>query len=465
MTEEVVALVPEQGAVLEDVPAPSEKGKRQATKVHSLKPTTLQVPLRASSRAAGRLALLKIRRGVRVSSSETPVTISSESSSSTDGARHISTSGKTRASSDVSSTEKISALKGIGDDSTSSAAASPIIETEITATRDILSKRDPSPMVLSSGVLPSAEVDPSLSWAIVVYNPLRIAVQEGASEVALEAGEGALMQVSDSSNIPPQSQVLRIEAATMAEESASTTVVPEAQVVYPVEGSSSIIALPSCPGIVDASIWAEVDRQVSFQVPPVTMSGSSFPFELIIKQQLSSLRLIIDRDPRPRYEKIKPIIEKMTELLACMGCPLDDWVRRVTLVLKFLKRAQFMRDEMPTYAMMLQTQRSECERALKPLCATEDHNLALIEANAESSAVLQDKILALKAALTDAEAELQRLKDLRAQYEEANSKLKVQTTEIKAVLKKVKIQEERLREMASSPSVGITSLEEIFRDL
>ncbi|MQM20181.1 hypothetical protein Taro_053197, partial [Colocasia esculenta] len=124
MTEEAVALVPEQGAVLEDVPTPSAKGKRQATKVHPPKLVTLQVPPRASSRAAGRLALLKIRGGVRVSPSETPVAISSESSSSTDGVRHISTSGKTKASSDVFSAEKISALEDIGDDSTSSVAAS-----------------------------------------------------------------------------------------------------------------------------------------------------------------------------------------------------------------------------------------------------------------------------------------------------------------------------------------------------
>ncbi|MQM17295.1 hypothetical protein Taro_050268 [Colocasia esculenta] len=165
------------------------------------------------------------------------------------------------------------------------------------------------------------------------------------------------------------------------------------------------------------------------------------------------------------YERVKATADQMTGVLIIMGCSLDDWENKVTLLLKLLKRRDYLQRELSDQLTALEMQQSECEAVLNPLADDLEHRRSLIKGYNEESAALDSKINLLQAELHAAKARQAVLADSKVEQELAIAVDEDRMALTKQTLLEVQSRKVSLKERISSPHVGILSLEELFRDL
>ncbi|MQL99638.1 hypothetical protein Taro_032366 [Colocasia esculenta] len=335
---------------------------------------------RISSRASGRLALMKILQGNQTLPPDTfsaPVAISSGSSSSVGDVCSSSPSGIAAKDSPKGSfKERISALEGIEEDSASSADISSVAYHEPVALAAPKTAPEFSPEHHDSApnLSPAVDVGSELALAIVLYVPPLATAQDTVTEPELPLDNAA--DISPEALAPQASSVPVDTVAVASSLAVSDTTLAETNVVPSATSTAIGIGLPSCSHEVDTSLWAAIDGQVNFQ----------------------------------------------------------------------LRRAD-------QEAVLESTQVSrECRRS-----ALEKHDM--------NSQDLQTKIARLKAELGIAEDELARLELSRGQIEEVLLFDEGKAISAEEAIKEIVSEKARLKEMASSPYLGILPLEELFRDL
>ncbi|MQL82779.1 hypothetical protein Taro_015257 [Colocasia esculenta] len=390
------------------------------------------VPFRTSQRAAGRAALLKIRQGGRAIALEElqkPVAISSDESSSVETV-YGSPSPSGSLSDDgslfrVQKRERISALDGIAGDSSSSGEKSHVVTSRPEATissehvLDFEGVQDTNTPESS----PTVGVDLS-NIGEPALDPLSIdEVQGVAKEPAPEVEVSLPLALSGDSTSPLQAPTTQLVDTISGKEVA----ISEAAVTPATSGgalnvsstgaSLSSAGLASCSTVVDASLWAEVDAQVEFQVPGVGPSGDFCSSDAMVQGQLSSLRTLVRQNPAIPYERVKAAADQMTGVLVIMGCSLDEWANRVTLLLKLLKHRDYLQHELSDQMNALEIQQSDCKAVLNPLADNLEHCRSLIRGYDEESTALDSKIHLLEAELHAANARRDTLADLKAEQE------------------------------------------------
>ncbi|MQL96680.1 hypothetical protein Taro_029356 [Colocasia esculenta] len=298
-----------------------------------------------SQRAAGRAALLKIRQGGRAIALEElqkPVAISSDDSSDVETV-YGSPSPSGSLSDDgslfrVRKRERIPALDGIAGDSSSSGEKSPVVTSRPEAAIS------PEHVLDFEGVQDTNTPESSPTVGVDLsdigeptLDPLSAdEVQGVAKEPAPEVEVPTTQLAKDTSG---KEVVISKAAATPATSGGALN-------VYSAGASLSSAGLASCSTVVDASLWAEVDAQVEFQVPAVGPSGDFCSSDAMVQGQLSSLRTLVRQNPAIPYERVKAAADQMTGVLVIMGCSLDDWANRVTLLLKLLKLRDYLQREL-----------------------------------------------------------------------------------------------------------------------
>ncbi|MQL85360.1 hypothetical protein Taro_017884 [Colocasia esculenta] len=463
-----------------DSPVVRTVDERPTKKAVARRVKKLPVPLRMSQRAAGRAALLKIRQGGRAIALEElqkPVTISSDDSSDVETV-YGSPSPSGSLSDDgslfrVRKRERIPARDGIAGDSSSSGEKSPVVTSRPEAAIS------PEHVLDFEGVQDTNTPESSPTVGVDLsdigeptLNPLSAdEVQGAAKEPAPEVEVSPpLAPSSDSTSTPqvPTTQLVKdISGKEVVISEAATTPATSggALNVSSVGASLSSMGLASCSTVVDASLWAEVDAQVEFQVPAVGPSGDFCSSDAMVQGQLSSLRTLVRQNPAIPYERVKVAADQMTGVLVIMGCSLDDWANRVTLLLKLLKRHDYLQRELSDQMNALEIQQSDCKAVLNPLADDLEHRWSLIKGYDEESTALDSKIHLLEAELHAAKARRGTLADLKAEQELAIAVDEDRLTLAKQTLSEVQSRKASLKERISSPHVGILSLEELFRDL
>ncbi|MQL99475.1 hypothetical protein Taro_032203 [Colocasia esculenta] len=434
------------------------------------------VPFRTSQRAAGRAALLKIRQGGRaiaLKELQKPVAISSDESSGVETV-YGSPSPSGSLSDDgslfrVQKRERISALNGITGDSSSSGEKSPVVTSRPEATIP------PEHVLDFEGVQDTNTPESSPTVGVDLSNieepaldPLSIdEVQGVAKESAPEVEVSPPLALSGDNMSPLQAPTTQLVDTISGKEVA----ISEAAVTPATSGgalnvsstgaSLSLAGLASCSTVVNASLWAEVDAQV----PGVGPSGDFCSSDAMVQGQLSSLRMLVRQNPTIPFERVKAAADQMTGVLVIMGCSLDDWANRVTLLLKLLKRRDYLQRELSDQMNALEIQQSDCKAVLNPLADNLEHRRSLIRGYDEESTALDSKIHLLEAKLHAAKARRDTLADLKAEQELAIAVDEDRLTSAKQTLSEVQSRRASLKERISSPHVGILSLEELFRDL
>ncbi|MQL99902.1 hypothetical protein Taro_032630 [Colocasia esculenta] len=436
------------------------------------------VPFRTSQRAAGRAALLKIRQGGRAIALEElqkPVAISSDESSSVETV-YGSPSPSGSLSDDGSlfrerKRERIPALDEIVGDSSSSGEKSPVVTSRPEATifpeHDFEGVQDTNTPESSTtvGVDLSGIGEPKLDP--LSADEVQGVAKEPAPEVEVSP---PLAPSGDSTSTPqvPTTQLVKdiFGKEVVFSEAATTPATSGGALNVSSTGASlSSAGLASCSTVVDASLWAEVDAQVEFQVPGVGPSGDFCSSDAMVHGQLSSLRTLVRQNPAIPYERVKAAADQMTGVLVIMGCSLDDWANRVTLLLKLLKRRDYLQRELSDQMNALEIQQSDCKAVLNPLADDLEHLRSLINGYDEESTALDSKIHLLEAEFHAAKARQDILADLKAEQELAIAVDEDRLTLAKQTLLEVQSRRASLKERISSPHVGVLSLEELFRDL
>ncbi|MQL71077.1 hypothetical protein Taro_003372 [Colocasia esculenta] len=428
-------------------------GKRSATKVIARRAKKPSGPFQVSGRAAGRQALMKIRQGGRAISSEesqSPVTISSDSSPNEDNVC-ASSSSSTSLSLERSPLkglrkERISALDDIGEDSASSVEQSPADSagSDVAASHELtlvstsllllrcrpfcmrVAHKVPSDFVQESSPTVGVDlVDTEKTDSDFLLTPdVPCTVEESAP-----GEEVSLPQVSsgDLPGFPPQVPATLVVPTfpdggmTLAGTVTTSAAVGDTRDLPLTTVSVLSAELPSCSDEVDASLWADVDAQVEFQVPAVAPCGGLFLSDAMVRQQLSGLRSMVQENPNVPYETVKSVADRMTGILVLMGCPLTVWASRVTMLLKLLKRRTYLQNELPDRLAALEVQQADCEAVLKPLHDDREHRRSLVGGYDEELAILDSRITNLEAELAAARAERNALADSRAEQEQAIS--------------------------------------------
>ncbi|MQL86383.1 hypothetical protein Taro_018918 [Colocasia esculenta] len=431
------------------------------------------VPFRTSQRAAGRAALLKIRQGGRAIALEElqkPVAISSDESSGVETV-YGSPSPSESLSDDgslfrVRRRERIPALDGIVGDSSSSGEESPVVTSRPEATIS------PEHVLDFEGVQDTNTPESSPTVGVDLsdiggpkLDPLSAdEVRDVAKEPAPEVeASPPLAPSGDSTSTPqmPTTQLVKdISGKEVAISEAASTPATSSGAL-----NVSSAGLASCSTVVDASLWAEVDAQVEFQVPAVGPPGDFCSLDAMVQGQLSSLRTLVRQNPAIPYERVKAAADQMTGVLVIMGCSLDDWANRVTLLLKLLKRRDYLQRELSDQMNALEIQQSDCKAVLNPLADDLEHRRSLIKGYDEESTALDSRIHLLEAELHAAKARRDTLADLKTEQELAIVVDEDRLTLAKQTLSEVQSRRASLKERISSPHVDILSLEELFRDL
>ncbi|MQM13627.1 hypothetical protein Taro_046556 [Colocasia esculenta] len=346
------------------------------------------VPFRTSQRAAGRAALLKIRQGGRAIAPEElqkPVAISSDESSGVETV-YGSPSSSGSLSDDGSlfrerKRERIPALDGIIGDSSSSGEKSLVVTSRPEATIS------PEHVLDFKGVQDTNTPESSPTVGVDLsdigepkLNPLSADEMQGvAKEPAPEVEVSPPLALSGDSTSTPQVPTTQLvkdisgKEVVFSEAAATPATSGGALNVFSAGTSLSSAGLASCSTVVDASLWAEVDAQVEFQVPTVGPSGDFCSSDAMVHGQLSSLRTLVRQNPAIPYERVKAAADQMTGVLVIMGCSLDDWANRVTLLLKLLKRRDYFQRELSDQMNALEIQQSDCKAVLNPLADDLEH--------------------------------------------------------------------------------------------
>ncbi|MQL82608.1 hypothetical protein Taro_015068 [Colocasia esculenta] len=311
-----------------------------------------------SSRASGSLALMKIRQGNQTLPPDTfsdPVAISSGSSSSAGDVCSSSPSGIAAKDSPKGSfKERMSALEGIEEDSASSVDVSPAAyhEPVTLAAPKIAPEFSPERHDSAPNLLPAVGVGSGLALAIVLYVPPLATAQDIAAEPELPLDDATDISLEA---LAPQASSAPVDTVAVASSlTVSDTTLVETNVGPSATSTAIGIGLPSCSHEVDTSLWAAIDDQVNFPAPPSESAGGVSFSDSMVKRQLSALSSIVTQGPCPSYEQLKPIVEKLTEVLVLLGCPLTEWAKRVTLLLKYVKRQQFLLNELPDQLVALE---------------------------------------------------------------------------------------------------------------
>ncbi|MQL91016.1 hypothetical protein Taro_023622 [Colocasia esculenta] len=427
-------------------------GKRPATKVIARRVKKPSAPLRMSQRAAGRAALMKIRQGGRtiaVEESRSPVAISSDDSSNAETV-YGSPSPSGSLSDDGSlykerKRERISALDGIAGDSSSSGERSPVVTSrpEATASPELVLDFEEVQEINPSKSSPTVGVDlPNIGEPI--SDPLSISELPGVVKEPAPEIEAPTTQLV--------SAIFDKEVA-ISEAAATSATSGGALNVSSTGASLSLAGLASCSTVVDASLWAEVDAQVDFQVPAVGSFGDFCSSGAMVQGQLSSLHMMVRQNPAVPYERVKAAADQMTGVLIIMGCSLDDWANRVTLLLKLLKRRDYLQRDLSDQLTALEMQQSECEAVLNPLADDLEHRRSLIRGYNDESAALDSKINLLQAELHVAKARQDVLANSKAEQELAIAVDEGRMALTKQMLLEVQSRKTSLKERISSPLV------------
>ncbi|MQM23956.1 hypothetical protein Taro_057026, partial [Colocasia esculenta] len=424
---------------------------------------------RISSRASGRLALMKIRQGNQTLPPDTfsdPVAISSGSSSSAGDVCSSSPSGiAAKGSPKGTFKERISALEGIEEDSASSVDVSPAAyhEPVTLAAPKIAPEFSPERHDSAPNLSPAVDVGSELALAIVLYVPPLVTAQDTVTEPELPLDDATDISLEA---LAPQASSAPVDTVAVASSlTVSDTTLAETNVGPSATSTAIGIGLPSCSHEVDTSLWAAIDDQVNFPAPPAKSVGGISFSDSMVKRQLSALSSIVTQGPCPSYEQLKPIVEKLTEVLVLLGCPLTEWAKRVTLLLKYVKRQQFLLNELPDQLVALELRLVDQEAVLESVQASRECRRSALEKHDMNSQDLQAKIARLKAELGTAEDELARLELSRGQFEEALLLDEGRATSAEEAIKEIVSEKARLKEMASSPYLGILPLEDLFKDL
>ncbi|MQM11426.1 hypothetical protein Taro_044330, partial [Colocasia esculenta] len=455
-----------------DSAAARAAGKRSATKVIARRVKKPFAPLRMSQRAAGRAALMKIRQGgqtIAVEESQSPVAISSDDSSDAETV-YGSPSPSGSLFDDGSlfkerKRERISALDGIEGDSSSSGERSPVVTSrpEATASPELVLDFEEVQEINPPESSPTVGVDlPNIGEPI--SDPLSISevpgvVKKPAPEIEVSPSLAPFCDSTSPLQAPTTQLASAISDKEVAISEAATTSATSggALNVSSTEASLSSAGLASCSTVVDASLWAEVDAQVDFQVPAVGSFGDFCSSGAMVQGQLSSLRMMVRQNPAVPYERVKAVADQMIGVLIIMGCSLDDWANRVTLLLKLLKRRDYLQRELSDQLTALEMQQSECEAVLNPLADDLEHRRSIIKGYNEESAALDSKISLLQAELHAAKSRRDVLADSKAEQELAITVDEDRMALTKQTLLEVQSRKASLKERISSPHVGILS--------
>ncbi|MQM16306.1 hypothetical protein Taro_049263 [Colocasia esculenta] len=292
-----------------DSPVVRTVDERPTKKAVARRVKKLPVPLRMSQRAAGRAALLKIRQGGRAIASEElqkPVPISSDDSSDVETV-YGSPSPSGSLSDDgslfrVRKRERIPALDGIAGDSSSSGEKSPVVTSRREAAIS------PEHVLDFEGVQDTNTPESSPTVGVDLpdigeptLNPLSAdEVQGVAKEPAPEVEASLPLAPSGDSTSTPQ-----VPTTQLVKDISGKEVAISEAAATPATSSGALnvssAGLASCSIEVDASLWAEVDAQVEFQVPVVGPSGFFCSSDAMVQGQLSSLRTLVRQNPAIPY--------------------------------------------------------------------------------------------------------------------------------------------------------------------
>ncbi|MQM23184.1 hypothetical protein Taro_056247 [Colocasia esculenta] len=301
-----------------DSPVARTVDERPTKKAATRRVKRAPVPFRTSQRAAGRAALLKIRQGGRAITPEElrkPVAISSDESS--DAETVYGSPSSSRSLSDDGSLfrerkrERIPALDGIIGDSSSSGEKSPVVISRPEATIspehvvDFEEVQDTNTPESS----PTVGVDlPDIGEPTL--NPLSADGMQGvakdpAPEVEVSPPSALLGDSTSTLQASATNLVKDISGKEVVfSEAAATPATSGGALNVSSAGTSlSSAGLASCSIVVDASLWAEVDAQVEFQVPAVGSSGDFCSSDAMVHGQLSSLRTLVRQNPAIPYER------------------------------------------------------------------------------------------------------------------------------------------------------------------
>ncbi|MQM23550.1 hypothetical protein Taro_056616, partial [Colocasia esculenta] len=442
-----------------DSPVVRTVDERSTKKAVARRVKKLPVPLRMSQRAAGRAALLKIRQGGRAMASEElqkPVTISSDDSSDVETV-YGSPSPSGSLSDDgslfrVRKRERIPALDGIAGDSSSSGEKSPVVTSRREAAIS------PKHVLDFEGVQDTNTPESSPTVGVDLpdigeptLNPLSADEVQGVTkEPAPEVEASPPLAPSGDSTSTPQ-----VPTTQLVKDISGKEVVISEVAATPATSSGALnvssAGLALCSTVVDASLWAEVDAQVEFQVPAVGPSGDFCSSDTMVQGQLSSLRTLVRQNPAIPYERVKAAADQMTGVLVIMGCSLDDWANIVTLLLKLLKRRDYLQRELSDQMNALEIQQSDCKAVLNPLTDDLEHRRSLIKGYDEESTALDSKIHLLEGELHAAKARRGTLADLKAEQELAIAVDEDQLTLARQTLSEVQSRKASLKERISSP--------------
>ncbi|MQM10761.1 hypothetical protein Taro_043659 [Colocasia esculenta] len=415
-------------------------GKRLATKAKARRVMKPSGPLRVSQRAAGRVALMKIRQGgwaTPAEESQSPAAISSDDSSDAETV-YGSPSPSASLSDDGSlfkerRKERISALDGIAGDSTSSEEKSPVVTSKLDTTTPPELDFEGTQKVNTLESSSTAGVDlPNIGESIsdpLLVNDVPGVVEEPAPETEASLPLAPSRDTTSSLQTPSTRLASAIFDKEVATSRAATTPITSggALDVSSVGVSLSSAGLASCSTVVDTSLSADVDAQVDFQVPAVASSEEFCSSGAMVQQQLSALRLMVRQNPTVPYERVKSTADQMTG------------------------RRDYLQRKLSDQLTALEVQQSDCEAVLNPLADDLEHRRSLIREYNEESAALSSKIALLEAELNAARAKQKVLADSRAEQEHAISVDEDRLASAKQTLLEVRSRKANLKERMSCP--------------
>ncbi|MQL82381.1 hypothetical protein Taro_014864 [Colocasia esculenta] len=442
--------------------SPSTIRKRAAVKSVVRRAKRPLHTIRVSSRASARLVLAKIRRGGREPSPvdpKNPVAISSGSSEGSQSPYSSDEDPEAGGVGEKQAKEKIAALEGIEDDSSSSVAASPTASAEQEVMMSAELAPESGPDIPASKLQPAVSLEPLPEMAVVSYEPPLEKAPRTLAKPALKSSDPPIEASPDDdscASVLPVTFTPVGNGAVSSELAATPTATVGVQDITLADDTAARTALPSSSHDVDISLWSDVDALVHFEVPPVVSSGVVSSFDAILKLQMSVLRSTVSQNPDISYGHLKHIADGLTGVLAFMGCPLAGWSERVIMLLKFVRRRQ--------YLTALEVQESEYQAVSEPLQASREQHRSVIAKLSATSGDLKATVARLEAELAAAKAELDGVIFAREQAEEALLLSEGEAASAEEKVKEIQAQKSHLKERVSSLYLGILPLEDIFRD-
>ncbi|MQL88961.1 hypothetical protein Taro_021527 [Colocasia esculenta] len=271
--------------------------------------------------------------------------------------------------------ERIAALEGIEVDSSSNMSASLAVSVEEDVTMPAESTLGSNLNMPVSEPQSVAVIEPSPAMAVTPHKPPSVEAPSALAELSLEGNDPLIEDSPDShlhTPIPSVTFAPVGDGAVSSEPMVTPTVTVGVQDVPLAGDMDNAAALPSSSHEVDVSLWSDVDAQVHLEVPSVVSSGVVDSFDFILNKQMSTLHSMVSHNPDISYEAIKHVAEKLTGVLAFMGCPLASWTERVTMLLKLVKRQHYIRQEMSDQLTALEIRQSEYEAVAEPLQASKE---------------------------------------------------------------------------------------------